>query len=115
MGLTTTPRESEIQKEILRLLQGQGIPAWRINSRVVTLPGSEGLYRMGGVKGMADILACLPPTGRFMALEVKRPGAKLTLDQSAFLSLIASHGGIGARVTCPNDVLELLKRHDWQR
>jgi VRR-NUC domain-containing protein len=115
MGLTTTPRETEIQKEILRLLHGHGIPAWRINSRVVTLPGSSGLYRMGGVKGMADILAVLPGSGRFIALEVKRPGAKLTLHQDAFLNLVTRTGGIGARVTCPNDVLELLKRHGWER
>jgi len=113
VGLTCAPREREIQKAILDLLRVHGIPAWRINSRVLTLPGSAGLYRMGGVKGMADIIAMVPGSGRFLALEVKRPGQKLTLDQAIFLDRIARNGGIGARVTSCNEVLALLERHGW--
>ena len=113
-----TPRESVIQRNILAMLKDLGIPAWRINSRVVDLPTARGPvpYRMGGVKGMSDILACLPgEPGRFMALEVKRPGGKLTPEQDEFLRRIIRAGGIGACVTSCHEVSELLARHGWAR
>jgi hypothetical protein len=120
MGLTAAPKESVIQTAILKWLRVLGIPAIRVNSRVFEVPdgtrrGGFRLMRANDVKGTSDILACLPPEGRFLALEVKRPGEKLSLDQSAFLAWIASAGGISARVTSCQDVNELLARHGWER
>jgi hypothetical protein len=119
MGLTV-PKESAIQTAILRWLRVLGIPAIRVNSRVfevadATKRNGYRLMRANDVKGTSDILACLPPEGRFLALEVKRPGEKLTPEQSAFLTWIASAGGIGARVTSCQDVMDLLDRHGWKR
>jgi hypothetical protein len=114
------PKESAIQTAILKWLRVLGIPAIRVNSRTfdvrdATKRSGFRIMRANDVKGTSDILACLPPDGRFLALEVKRPGAKLSLEQSAFLQWIASAGGIGARVTSCQDVMELLDRHGWKR
>lgn len=109
-------REAEIQRAILELLRVLAIPAWRQNSGAFVLNVGQGKPRFfrAGVKGNSDILACLPPSGKLLALEVKRPGNKLTLEQDAFLTAIAHAGGIGAMVTSPKDVMELLARHGWE-
>lgn len=78
-----------------------------MNSRVVMMPGRGGRMRpvrMGGRKGMADVIACLPPHGRYAAFEIKRPGEKPTLEQRAFLREVARAGGLGAVVYSVTDV-----------
>ena len=55
--------EAQTVRAILDYLRLRGILAWRMNSRVVMLPGRSGKstpYRMGGVKGMADIIGIMP-------------------------------------------------------
>lgn len=48
-----------------------------------------GIYAQAGVP---DIIACIK--GRFVAIEVKRPGQKPTPIQEAFLASIAKKGGV---------------------
>ena len=113
MGLTPTPREQDIQRAILQLLTLRGIPAWRANTGAFkgTHNGVTRFVRFG-TKGQADILGLLPPSGRLLALEVKRPGGKLTREQDAFLRAITRAGGIAAMVTCPQDVDTLLRHQE---
>ena len=113
--VTSRRRETEIVREILRLLHALKIPAWRMNSRVVTLPGKGGRpapYRMGGVKGMADILGLLPPSGRLLAIEVKRPGKgdTVTLEQRTFQHVVTNAGGLAIVATSAAEVLRALGR-----
>jgi len=108
----TPPRESDIQRSILTTLRALGIPAWRQNSGAFKLEGTR--WFRAGIKGIADIQACLPPHGKLLVIEVKRPGEKPTLHQTAFLNAIPRAGGIGFIATCANDVVELLKRLDWK-
>ena len=42
---------------------------------------------------MADIVGCAPD-GRFIAIEVKRPGGKLTVMQENWLAEKQHHGGV---------------------
>ena len=89
------------------------VPCFRMNSRVVTLPGRGGRLRpvrMGGTKGCADLLCCVPPHGRWLALEVKRPGGKGTPEQWAFLASIQRAGGVGEFVTSVEEAMAALTR-----
>ncbi len=87
--------ETEIVKAILDYLRAHGLWAERRNSRVLMLPGKGGRLRpvRFGVKGGSDIIA-IGLQGRFMAIEVKRPGQEATLDQETYLHEIRRHGGI---------------------
>ncbi len=79
-------------------------------------------YRMGGVKGMADIIGCAPDTvamtwtsgdqllrhvpGRFFAIEVKSATGKPTPEQTAFLAAVVRAGGIAFLARSVKDVQE---------
>ena len=57
-------------------------------------------------KGIADILGVYK--GRFLAIEVKRPGLKPTADQQAFIDNVNEAGGIGFVAWFPEDVIKRL-------
>lgn len=88
------PLEKDIQKAILEYLQLLRIFAWRNNTGAMSGEhhGKKWFMRFG-FPGIADILGILP-SGRFLAIEVKRPGGKLTLDQVAFKQAVESNGGM---------------------
>ena len=108
-------RESEIQKAILELLQVLGIPAWRANTGAVkaSYNGRDRFIRFGP-KGQSDILAILPPSGKIMAVEVKRPGKKASMEQEAFLNLVTRTGGLAFVASSPQDVVQALSRAGYE-
>jgi len=103
--------ETEIVASILIYLRVHGFWAERRNSRVLMLPGKGGRLRpvRFGVKGGSDIIA-IGLQGRFMAIEVKRPGEKATVEQDMYLREIRRHAGIGIVATCVQDVATALER-----
>jgi len=104
--------ETEIVRAILEYLRARGCWAERRNSRVLMLPGKGGRLRpvrFGGVKGASDIIA-IGPQGRFIAIEVKRPGEHATPEQAAYLAEIRRHGGVGLVATSAQDVAYELER-----
>jgi hypothetical protein len=56
------------------------------------------------MKGVSDILACFE--GRFLAIEVKRPGGRVSPDQELFLARVRKAGGIGLVAYSVDDVVE---------
>lgn len=85
------PTEHEIQAGILEYLLARGYYVWRNNS---------GGFRKGdyfvkvGKKGSADIIGIhRDGSGRFLAIEVKRPGGKATPEQLEFIGAINMAGG----------------------
>lgn len=61
-------------------------------------------YRL---KGASDLLGIW--RGRFLAIEVKRPGGKLTDDQVRFLAMINQAGGVAFKAESIRDVERELK------
>lgn len=108
------PLETAIQAEILRALQALGCLVVRMNSRVLRVPGAGGrdrLMRVGGVKGMADIVGCDPRQGgRFLAVEVKRPGGVPTPEQAGFLAAVKRAGGLAFVAWSAHHAVDLLQR-----
>ena len=63
-----------------------------------------------GVSGVPDIICCYK--GRFLGLEAKLPGSRLTPLQRRALEKINRAGGIARRVECVVDVKAVIDRAD---
>ncbi len=86
-----TPEQALLNAIRLKLSE-MGILNWRNNTGA--LRDREGrLIKYGLCVGSSDIIG-ITPQGRFIAIEVKLPGKKLTKDQQKFLRAIEINGGI---------------------
>jgi hypothetical protein len=83
--------EGRIKAACLRYLEKRGIRAWNNPSGAVRIAPDRWVHF--GRKGSADILGCLPG-GRFLAVEVKSPGGRLSPEQKQFLAEIRDLGGL---------------------
>lgn len=84
------------------------ILAWRNNTGMIPLKRGDKTYMIrNGVKGAPDIIGCLD-NGRFLALEVKRPGKGPSPDQEVFLKKLADRGALVAVVHDIGEVASLL-------
>src|SRR5262245_36942321 len=111
------PKERDIQRQLLQWLRLRGVFCWRQNSGALVKANGRPI-RFNGAEGCSDILGLLPG-GRFapprdygvpLAVEVKRPGQKPTLKQSAFLEAFRGGGGIAIVATSIGDVESVLSK-----
>ena len=114
--VSRTVKESEVQRNVLAWLHLNRIPAWRINQSGVPIwkKGPRGStfagMRPGPSTGVADILACLPPDGRFLAVECKREkGNKLSEAQEMFLNKVRAANGVAGMVRSADEAALLIK------
>ena len=82
-------RESDIQREILQFLSFSGVPALRVNSGRVWV-GQRRILKFGD-EGFPDLLAW-PGKGITLAIEVKRPGERLSPAQAEWALLLKTKG-----------------------
>ena len=66
-----------------------------------------------GTNGVPDIVCCYK--GRFLGLECKRPGGRLTELQKRAIEKINRAGGIACRVESVEDVKRVIARVDLER
>jgi len=124
------PKEGELQAWILRSLgierlsprydkagkrwveapsgvyvSARGDVFWRANSG--GRPDAKGRIVMGNPRGTADILGIV--CGRFVGLEVKRPGESLNRTQVWWHSVVEAAGGVRAVVECPSDAKKVIE------
>ena len=66
-----------------------------------------------GTSGIPDIICCYK--GRFLGLEVKLPGGRLTGLQKRALARINAAGGIARRVESVDDVKAVIAQADAER
>lgn len=109
-------REQDIQRAILEWLELQGIMAWRQNSGAAVArnaDGSKRFIRFCSQAGISDIVGILPHSGRIIALEVKRPGGRVTPEQRRFLEQVGEMGGLAGVVRSVEDADRLLAASGW--
>lgn len=82
---------NDLTKFILNRLFKDGIYAWR--NSVGAIKTSHGFYQMGKV-GSSDIMAVLPPDGRFLGIEVKTGKDRIRPEQEGFMGNVRRMGGI---------------------
>lgn len=104
------PLEKEIQKQILAWLRLHGATAIRVNSGAFggEYKGKKRFIRANDTRGCSDVLCCW--RGRFVAIEVKRPGEKPTIDQVAFLQGVQRSGGLAFVASSVDDVENYLNK-----
>lgn len=102
--------ETQILTQCLDYLKRKRYFAYRNNSgaTVYETNGRRRLVRYGHA-GSSDIIGMMPD-GRFLAIEVKRPGGKLTELQANFLNNVNDNGGVGMVVFSLEDLIDELER-----
>jgi len=83
--------EKDIQKAIIDYLQYLGAVVVKVNN-VGIYKKDTNSYIPTRQLGVSDLLVCYK--GKFIAIEVKRKGGKLTLHQEGFLEDVKGGGGI---------------------
>lgn len=106
------PLERDTVAACLRLLRLRGVVAVRVNNGAVsgTHNGRRRFVRFTDTPGVSDIVAALPPRGRLLALECKRPGRTPTPAQQVFLAAVAAAGGLALVITDIADLVAALDR-----
>jgi hypothetical protein len=98
--------EHEIQQRILLKLGSMpDVRVWRNNTGSVKT--EDGRFVTFGLKGSADIIGILQG-GRFLAIEVKKPGGRVSPDQKKFIDTINAEGGIAFVAYSVDEVIEKL-------
>ena len=92
----TLKAEQDIQTSIMNYISSIGGLPLKYNNM--------GIYATAGVP---DIIACIK--GRFVAIEVKKPGGKPSALQKAYIKTINEIGGIAFWADNLDDVKEKLK------
>lgn len=106
------PRESDVLKTCRTWLTFWGAVVVRVNSGAMKI--GDRYVRFNDKKGCSDTLVCLPGTGRFLALELKRPGrdrtsAERAAEQAAFRQEILDAGGLALVVASLDELIRELR------
>lgn len=107
--------ESDILRDICEYLTLERFFFWRSNNIPVFGKNNAGKMTFRSMpkfsrKGVADIL--LLSNGRFIAIEVKRPGAQLRPDQKIFWGDVIANGGIYLIAYSLDDIKAELKSYN---
>src|SRR3990167_10893916 len=96
--------EQDIVNSILDYLNLKGHRCWRNNTGAFPFE-SKGVrrYIRAGFPGSSDIIG-IAKDGKFIAVEVKKPGGKLTENQMKFLEMIGNNGGYAILAFSIDDV-----------
>lgn len=84
--------EQDIVNDIMQYLRIEGIYCWRQNTSGIYIAKTNS-YRPSRARGVSDILG-ICKNGRILAIEVKKPGSKLTCPYQILFkdNVIASKG-----------------------
>lgn len=97
-------KESDIQRAILDFLQAKKILAWRCNMGAVLVSRDSKIrFSKNPNKGIPDIGGVLQG-GRYFAIEVKRPGGRLSPEQKGWIERLSAQGVICIVATSVEDV-----------
>lgn len=97
--------ESEILSQILIAL-GRDPRCFIFRNNTGALPDRHGRLIRYGLVGSADILGCLRPSGRFLAIEVKTKTGIQSTEQQAFQRTLIAAGGIYLLARSVQDALD---------
>lgn len=107
--------ETQLMHEIQIALSARGCAIWRNNRGAIARARRDGRqsYSQYGLlaEGASDLIG-IAPDGRFLAVEVKLPGARSgrahLSRQQAFVDLVRTRGGIAGIVSSITEALELV-------
>ncbi|MDR1399087.1 MAG: VRR-NUC domain-containing protein [Treponema sp.] len=106
MGLNTGIYEADVIKAVDDALSLFGIFHFRNNTGAIKTP--QGTFVRFGSPGSADFLG-ICPGGRFLSVEVKSPGGRLSPAQRAWLDAVNREGGVAMWVDSVDSLVRQLK------
>jgi hypothetical protein len=86
--------EALVNRTLHALAERPRVRAFALKQGGARRRGGGRLVRFGLVKGASDILGLLSPGGRLFAIEIKTGTGRLSKEQTAFLAMVQSFGGI---------------------
>lgn len=103
-------QEKLIENSILRLLNLKQVFAWKVKTTGTYDPTLKRFRKPSPfyMKGVSDILGLYK--GRFIAIEVKTPKGKLTIEQKLFQERVRENGGIAIVARSVVDVEILINK-----
>lgn len=96
--------EKDIQKSILDYLRLKKYVAFKHHSTGSGVRNGQTFFFAHSEKGISDIIGC-SKEGRFIAIEVKKPGGKPSEEQLEFLEGVRQCGGIAILAYSLDDVI----------
>lgn len=96
--------EQGIQKAIIDYLRLKKFVAFKHHSTGSTIREGKAVFFKHGDRGIADVIGC-SPSGRFIAIEVKKKGGKPSEEQIQFIESVNASGGIGIIAYSLDDVV----------
>ena len=112
--------EKELEGIVLNWLKGKGIFCWKAESQG-TFDPTRGIYRKNPrkLKGVSDIIGILSPSGKMLAIELKKPVKNPRTqeqlrkiarpEQISFVDNVNENGGVAFFADC----LETVIKHLW--
>ncbi len=106
IATSTEPREKGIEIEIRVALATAGVMCMKhhVDFRAA--------FGRGLGRGVADLICVVPPYGRFLAIEVKRPSTrgKLSKVQERWISVVRRFGGVAGVATSVDEAMALVEQ-----
>lgn len=73
--------------------------------RVLGIPHIKHFGTLGSQRGVTDLIGTIPPAGRALWLEVKRPGSEPNQEQSDFIETHVRAGGLAFYASTVEEVI----------
>ncbi len=102
-------KENDVVRACLEALSIWGVMAWRSNNVPVYDPTIKRFRKFRGLKGVADILGCLEPDGKLLAIECKKKGGRVSDDQILFIDEVRRRGGLSLVILDVKDLENALR------
>jgi hypothetical protein len=99
--------EQKIQKDIMDYLKLKKYVVTKHRNVGIKKPNGKYIPLPDGEKGVSDIIAC-SPDGRFIAIEVKRPGGVVSEDQKNFIKRVSKTTAVAFVAYSLDDVMKIL-------
>jgi len=97
-----------LQEAVLKLLAAFGVEAVAIHTGPRVAPRAGGGFELRsnkGQRGVADVMACLPPNGRLALIELKTGGAVQSPEQKRTNARFARMGALCLTVRSALDLM----------
>jgi hypothetical protein len=95
LAIGSLAAHEQLQAAVLTFLQLNGVPAVPVHTGPRVRPRAGGgfdLKRNSGQRGLADVLACMPPLGRLLLIDLKTGHARLSSEQAQLHRRFADAG-----------------------
>lgn len=106
-------REGKILREIRLALTKEGARVFRNNTGLFKTKDGRTI-RTGLCVGSSDLIGWTKD-GRFLAVEVKRPGGRKRIEQIFFIDKVVQSGGVAFFSTSPEDTVKNLKEFNEKK